>query len=57
MFSDTDLGAASATLTVDGFSGATDGRVGAFGANALTNVQSATDPGESTRSTRAANWR
>jgi hypothetical protein len=46
VFSDTDLGAAAATLTIDGFSGATDGRVGAFGANALTNVLSATDPGE-----------
>ena len=46
MFSDTDLGAAAATLTIDGFSGAIDGRVGAFGANALTNMLSATDPGE-----------
>jgi len=46
VFSDTDLGAAAATLTIDGFSGATDGRIGAFGPNALTNVLSATDPGE-----------
>ena len=46
VFSDTDLGSAGATLTIDGFSGTVDGRVGAFGVNALTTILSATDPGE-----------
>jgi hypothetical protein len=46
VFSDTDLGSAGATLTIDGFSGSSEGRIGAFGPNALTTVLSATDPGE-----------
>jgi len=46
VFSDTDLGAAAATLTIGGFRGRTDGRVGAFGTNALTYVLSTSDPGE-----------
>ena len=46
VFSDTDLGSAGATLTIDGFSGAVDGRIGAFGTNALTTILSAADPGE-----------
>ncbi len=46
VFSDTDLGSTGALLTIDGFTGSTDGRVGAFGVNAFTLVNSATDPGE-----------
>ncbi len=46
VFSDTDLGSTGALLTIDGFSGRTDGRVGAFGPNAVTMVTGATDPGE-----------
>ena len=38
VFSDTDLGSSGATLTIGGFSGTIDGRVGAFGANALTTI-------------------
>src|SRR5581483_11299401 len=45
IYSDTLLGSPSATLVVDGLGG-TLGRIAATGTNALTIVQSATDPGE-----------
>ncbi len=47
VYSDTNLGSPSATLLIDGFSNTgTYGRISANGTNALTEVQSATDPGE-----------
>jgi hypothetical protein len=47
VYSDTNLGSPSATLVIDGFSNTgTYGRIAATGANALTDVRSATDPGE-----------
>jgi hypothetical protein len=47
VYSDTNLGSPSATLVVDGFSNTgTYGRIAATGANALTEIRSATDPGE-----------
>jgi Hint domain len=47
VYSDTNLGSPSATLVIDGFANTgTYGRIAATGANALTLVQSATDPGE-----------
>jgi hypothetical protein len=44
LYSDTVLGSAAATLTIGAMSG--EGRIGAFGANAVTYVLAATDPGE-----------
>src|SRR5215472_11924253 len=47
VYSDTNLGSPSATLLVDGFSNTgTYGRIAATGAHALTEIRSATDPGE-----------
>src|SRR3984957_6662986 len=47
VYSDTNLGSPSATLLIDGFSNTgTYGRIAATGANAFTEIRSATDPGE-----------
>ena len=45
IYSDTNLGSPSATLVIDGLGGSL-GRIAATGANALTLVQSNSDPGE-----------
>jgi len=44
LYSDTVLGSAAATLTIGAMSG--EGRIGAFGATAVTYVLAAADPGE-----------
>jgi Hint domain len=46
IFSDTEIGAPTATLTIDGFTGSNSGTIGAFGAHAFTEIAATADPGE-----------